>query len=398
MFFPAPEKLYRPPPLRYNIGNKYAAGPLLNKAGLKKGGNVKNIIVLCGGRSTEHEISLRSARSVINELDRKKYKVHVCYIDKGGAFNMLGLVDHVGKSEDLMQKKGPDLLESVGDFCREIAKIDRPLIFSLIHGQSGEDGEIQGFLQSLGLPYVGSRLSSSALCMDKAFANDIFRAHGISKAPYMLYRMADWEKDGKKTDRLVHEIEKEIKFPCFVKPANNGSSIGVMKADKEHLEEAILNAFRYDRRILIEYAVEGSEIEVSVLGNADPQASKAGSYSSEHEVLDYNAKYNDKKTRENIPHPMDEEKMKEAQALAIEAYKAAGCEGFARVDLFLTPDGKLYVNEINTVPGMTPSSLASKLWTKLSDMTFADYLDKIIEYAEESEQELDQLETSWEQA
>lgn len=358
---------------------------------------MKNIIVLCGGRSTEHEISLRSARSVINELDRKKYRVQVCYIDKSGAFSLPFSLDHVDKPEDLIVKIDKGRLESIAEFCLALSKIEDLLIFPIIHGQSGEDGEIQGFLQNLALPYAGSRLTSSALCMDKGFANDVFKTHGIAKAPYLVYTLDDWLKDGEKISRLSQELEKEIKFPCFVKPANNGSSIGVMKTDKEGLEYALKNAFRYDRRLVIEQAIKGAEIEISILGNGSPKASKPGSYSSEADLLDYNAKYNDKRTKENVPHPMDEEKMKEAGQLAIKAYKAASCEGFARVDLFLTPDGKLYINEINTIPGMTPSSLASKLWTELTDMTFSDYLDNIINYALESEDQLNKLETSWEQ-
>lgn len=359
---------------------------------------MQTILVLCGGRSTEHEIALRSAKSVINELDRSKYQVLVTYIDKEGRFIPIGPLERVEAPEDLIRTSKESRVSSIQSFCEFLKPYPDLLVFPMIHGQTGEDGEIQGFLQTLGLSYVGSQLTSSAICMDKGFANDVFKAHGLSKAPYLVYDRDSWEDAGRKTEALARKIEEEIHFPCFVKPCNNGSSIGVMRAEKDQLAQALENAFRYDRRIVIEEEIPGVEIEVSVLGKAHPRASQPGSYTSSHDLLDYQAKYNDKTTRENVPHPLDPAKRKEAQDLAIQAYRAASCEGFARVDLFLTPSGKLYINEINTIPGMTPSSLASKLWTQLTDMTFAQYLDTIIDYAKASDQERKQVERSWEQA
>ncbi|MDY6085772.1 MAG: D-alanine--D-alanine ligase family protein [Peptoniphilaceae bacterium] len=348
---------------------------------------MKTILVLCGGRSTEHEIALRSARSIINGLDREKYRVHVTYIDRTGGFTVLGLLDHVEAPEDLMRAPATDRLSSICEWLAAVADLlaDVPpedvLVFPVIHGQTGEDGEIQGFLQMLGLSYVGCHLTASALCMDKAFSNEIFRANGIPEADYIVYTHRDWNADGRSVEHLQARIRESFGFPCFVKPANNGSSVGVTRATEATLQKAVELALRYDRRILIEEAIVGQELEVSILGNDTVKASLPGSYTSTHEVLDYEAKYHDRSTVENVPHPLDDETTARVQEFAKRAYRVLGCEGFARVDLFLTPDGHLYMNEINTFPGMTPTSLAPKLWTELTDMTFSQYLDEIIENA-----------------
>lgn len=363
---------------------------------------MKTILVLCGGRSTEHEIALRSARSIINGLNREKYRVHVTYIDRTGGFTALGELDQVEHPEDLMRDPAPHRLASIGQWLSDIepylsgATPEEVLVFPVIHGQTGEDGEIQGFLQTLGLSYVGCRLTASALCMDKAFSNEVFRANGIPEADYIIYTARDWAMDGGSVDALTSRIHASFGFPCFVKPANNGSSVGVTRADESTLKDAVEEALRYDRRILIEEAIQGQELEVSLLGNDDIKASLPGSYTSTHEVLDYEAKYHDRTTVENVPHPLDEETTARVQAFARRAYRALGCEGFARVDLFLTPDGHLYMNEINTFPGMTPTSLAPKLWTELTDMTFSQYLDEIIEHAVQSTEAASRVQTSLE--
>ncbi|MDD7543178.1 MAG: D-alanine--D-alanine ligase [Peptoniphilaceae bacterium] len=354
---------------------------------------MKNIVVLCGGRSTEHEIALRSAKTVINELDHEKYYIHAVYIDKQGRFIPIGLMDHVEHPEDLIRTTAHDHLRSIGDFCSYISLLQgETLVFPVIHGQTGEDGEIQGFLQALHLPYVGNGVTASALCMDKGFANEVLRAAGIPEADFIVLTESEWLSGDRS---YPSRIEKELGFPCFVKPANNGSSVGVSRAEKSTLEEALKEAFRYDRRVVIEKAIVGKELEVSVLGNAEARASLPGSYTTTRTLLDYDAKYMDKTLVENVPHPLSDAKNQEIQQLALKAYHALGCEGFARVDIFMDQDERFYVNEINTFPGMTPSSLAPKLWTSLTDMTFRDYLDAIIEYAQASQTNRAQIETSW---
>lgn len=365
----------------------------------------KTIVVLCGGQSTEHEIALRSARTVINELDRSKYRIVAYFVDKAGRFLPLGEPGLVEKPEDLIVQAECSRLESIQRFLADMDQIvsqaapetalsEQLMIFPVIHGQSGEDGQIQGFLQMLGLPYVGNGLMASALCMDKGFTNQIFTAQGIAEAAYLILERHEWAASD--LTHLADRVEKALGFPCFVKPCNNGSSVGVTKADRAHLAAALEEAFRYDNKILIEEAIIGHELEVSVIGNEDARASQPGSYTSRHEVLDYEAKYWDKSLVENVPHPLSPEKLAEIQALALRAYHALGCEGLARVDIFMDRDGRFLVNEINTLPGMTPTSLAPKLWTALTDMTFSDYLDLLIDYGARSDQGRKAFKNSWE--
>lgn len=365
---------------------------------------LKKIMVVCGGRSTEHEISLRSARNVLNSLDREKYRVFGLFIDKQGRMIPLGEVVHpVERPADLIRSAEGTLLDSVGRFASWVSKLQADaaeplLIFPLIHGQTGEDGELQGFFQALGLPYVGTRLTSSALCMDKGFANQIFREAGLPKAKFYVLNRFSYDACTTEAQRarLLDEIVEVCGPRLFVKPANNGSSIGVSRAERGNLEEALALAFHYDRRVVIEEEIVGRELEVSILGNGTARASLPGSYTSHRDLLDYTAKYNDKMTVENVPHPLSEEKYDEVRKLALQAYHALCCEGYARVDIFMDAQGQFYVNEINTSPGMTPTSLASKLWTSLTDMTFPEYLDAIIAYGEESEEAARQVATSWE--
>lgn len=355
---------------------------------------MKNIIVLFGGRSTEHEISLRSARNVLNELDRSRYRIYGVYLDKQGRFLPLGeITAPLERPEDLIRTTSSSRLNSIADFCRFVAQLEQPVAFPVIHGQTGEDGEIQGFLQMLGIPYVGAGLTASALCMDKGFANHIFRDCGIPEARFVV--LTQHEYANAEPDALFSSILEQCGPSCFVKPANNGSSVGVMRATEHTLREAIENAFRYDHRIVIEQEIVGCELEVSVLGNTAAKASKPGSYTTTREMLDYTAKYNDRQTIENVPHPLSKEKTAQLQELALRAYHATGCEGLARVDIFMDEEQNFFVNEINTMPGMTPTSLAAKLWTVLTDMTFSEYLDALIAYAEESAQNRASIETTW---
>ncbi len=355
---------------------------------------IKNIVILCGGQSTEHEISLRSAVSVINGLESSSADVTVYFIDKEGRFVPLGNLDHVEKPEDLIRKSSQSKLESIGSFCRHLSSLKDPMILPVLHGQTGEDGQIQGFLQTLGLPYVGCGITSSALCMDKALMNQVFLACGLPEARFIVIKREDPENADR--DALLQRVREELGLPCFVKPANNGSSVGVNKADETNFIAALDEAFTYDHKIVIEEMISGHEVEVSVLGNEDARASKPGSYTSSHELLDYEAKYLDRAIIENIPHPMTEEQYQKCQKLALLAYHAAGCEGFARVDLFFGADGNFYVNEINTFPGMTVTSLAPKLWTALTDMTFAQYLNALMDYAEKSYARRNSIKNSWE--
>lgn len=355
---------------------------------------MKTIHVLFGGRSTEHEISLRSARNVLNQLDRDKYDVYATFISKDGVFVPLGRVTEKVEDPASLSRKG-DLsrLASIARFAESLSSDD--IVFPSLHGQASEDGEIQGFLQTLGVRYVGNGITASALCMDKAFANLLMEQAGIPEARYYILNHFDY------VNRPWEEIETEILSRVgertFVKPSSNGSSVGVSKATKENLKEAVAFAFEYDNKVLIEEAISGVELEVSVLGNEDPDASLPGSYTYQTEVLDYNAKYHDKTLVENVPHPLSKEKTEEVQKLAIETYRLFGCEGLARVDIFMDQDEHFFVNEVNTLPGMTPSSLAAKLWEATDHLSFRAYLDRLIHFAERSFESRSRIQNSWEE-
>lgn len=355
---------------------------------------MKNIIVIYGGRSTEHEVAVRSAVAVINNLDWSKYQVYAIYINKQGHFIPLGeITEEVASDKDLIRGNGKSTLESISDFCLFLNQIEKPIIFPVIHGQTGEDGEIQGFLETLDVAYIGSRLMASALCMDKGYANQVLDASGLPIAPYRVLTRKEYEEIDH--DELIKEIEESCGFPCFVKPCNNGSSVGVSRAEQDTFLEAVEEAFRYDRRIVIEKEIVGVELEVSILGNKKAKASQPGSYTAQG-LLDYDAKYNDSSTVENVPHPLEPHLLSELQDLALRTYHALSCEGLARVDIFMDKDENFFINELNTFPGMTQISLAPKLWVALTDMTFSDYLDEIIDYALESEEERQNIKTDWE--
>ena len=355
---------------------------------------MKEILVLCGGKSTEHAISLRSARNIVNELWKADYSVHICYIDESGKFAPCYKMNRpVDAPEDLRKEIPVSKLHSIAEFCNYAETLESAVVFPVIHGQSGEDGEIQGLLQSLGLPYVGNGLTASALCMDKGFANAVFVQAGLPHAKF--YVLTKFEYENTSFEILQEKLVALLGQEFFVKPANNGSSIGVSRATPDTLKTALKEAFIYDNRVVVEEEIKGVELEISVLGNEKAVASLPGSYTTVRETLDYTAKYNDAKTIENVPHSLSKEKTEELQTLALHAYHVLGCEGFARVDIFMNPQGEFFINEINTFPGMTPTSLAPKLWTALTSMTFLEYLETILRHARESQQNRKQISTVW---
>lgn len=342
-----------------------------------------DIHILCGGNSTEHDISLRSARSIINNLDKNKYNVSFTYITRDGKFVPIGAFDkEIEKEDDLRRECNTSVQESVKDFLTFVSKLNDPLVIPVIHGTTGEDGQIQGFLQTLGLKYVGSGVSASAICFDKALANDIMEVHGLPQAKYYALDKYTYQSLYNK-EKLSQEILDKLGENVYVKPSNNGSSIGVSKADRSNLIEAIEEAFKFDDKVLIEEEMIGVELEISVVGNALPKASLAGSYSTQRDLFDYTAKYLDKNLVRNLPHDLPKEASDRVRQLAIDAYLATGCHGFARVDIFMDKDFNFFINEINTFPGMTPTSLSASLWEVTNSTTYSEFLDIIINYAVE---------------
>ena len=336
-----------------------------------------NVYLLCGGPSSEHDISLRSALNISKNLSKEKYNTKIVYIDKNGVFSKS--FDYIDSSDEfsLVKETISNKAKSIANFLSEIKDYnpDNTIIIPAIHGTYGEDGTIQGFLDCIGYPYLGNGLLSSAICMDKVTTNDIFEKNKISQAKYLYTYKDDFNDD------FVNKCIDEIGLPLIVKPSANGSSVGVSKVeDKEQLKNAVKEAFEFDKKVLVEELIDGQEIEIAIIGDGNSlDALMPAAYITNHRFLDYDAKYFDKETIEEIPFNMEKVYQKEAMEFAKECYKAAGCSGFARVDIFYTNEHKFFVNEINTFPGFTPSSFFARLAMLMYNKSFGYVLDKLIE-------------------
>lgn len=366
--------------------------------------------VIFGGRSGEHEVSLRSARSVIEAIDKSKYDVVPIAITKEG--NWLGSAD----AAKLLPRETQRLVPSnthgstdgdvaiLGDPSRAgLMRLDAEdqarerldVVFPVLHGTYGEDGTIQGLLEMAAMPFVGCGTLASACGMDKVTMKALFKDAGLPICEYTWFLRSAWESDPNKVQRRVG---RALGFPCFVKPANLGSSVGISKAtDKASFAKAAELAARYDRKIIAEELVEGREIECAVMGNDEPQASLPGEYVIHEEsarFLDYTEKYSSTGNVEFVvPAQISKAATKKIQAMAVKAYKAIDASGLARVDFFLKPDGEVLVNEINTLPGLTDVSGFPKMW-EASGVSFAQVIDRLIEFAIERHRERSRNETS----
>lgn len=335
-----------------------------------------NVYILCGGPSSEHDIALRSALNISNNLNENKYNIKLVYIDKKGAFSEPFEKIETNDEFDLVKDIKESKTKSISNFLDIISKEDltNTIILPVVHGTYGEDGTIQAFLDVAGISYIGNGLLSSAICMDKVTSNDIFEKNKLRQAKYLYTN-----KEGL-DDNFLDKCIEEIGLPLIVKPSANGSSVGVNKVTtRKELKDSALEALKYDKKVLVEELIEGQEIEFAVVGDMNPDVSEPGAYISDHTFLDYDAKYFSKSTKESLPYKLDEEKLKEAQEFVKKCYVACGCEGFARVDIFYTNDGNFYVNEINTFPGFTPSSFFARLCELMYDKSFSELLDILIE-------------------
>lgn len=347
--------------------------------------------VIFGGRSGEHEVSLMSARSVLNAIDREKYEVVPIGITREGRWLLTG--DPIKALEAGVTAGGGVPVALVGDPTRrDLVRVEEPqqgankrdipqidVVFPVLHGTFGEDGTIQGLFELANLPYVGAGVLGSAVGMDKAVAKALFEQRGLPIAAYHLVVRREWELE---PQPIIDRLEERFGYPCFVKPANLGSSVGVSKArNREELVRALNLAARYDRRILVEEAVNAREIECSVLGNDDPIASIAGEIVPSREFYDYEAKYIDGDSVLIIPADISPEAAAEVRHLAVEAFTALDCAGMARVDFFLDRDtGRIYVNEVNTIPGFTKISMYPKLW-EATGISYPELIDRLITLA-----------------
>jgi D-alanine-D-alanine ligase len=365
--------------------------------------------LLFGGRSSEHEVSLMSARSVLEALDPARYEVVQIGITKEGRWLVAGdavtrLVERAGAGgalEGEVEDTAPVAL--LGDPSRggrllpvsgrpgppvlDPPVLDRPLdvVFSLVHGRTGEDGALQGLFELAGVPYVGAGILGSALGMDKTVAKRLWLAAGLPVGEHLVTTARRWRED---PTAVQGEVAGQLGFPCFVKPANSGSSIGVHKVHAlEELAPALEDAARYDVKLLVESAIEGRELECGVLGNDEPEASVVGEVVPGHEFYDYEDKYFDDVVRLVIPAELPAETAAEVRAVAVRAFRAVEAAGMARVDFFLErSSGRVLLNEINTIPGFTRMSMYPRLW-EASGVPFPRLCDRLVELALERARE-----------
>ena len=324
------------------------------------------IAVIYGGMSTEHDVSVVSAKNVIDNLNIGKYEIHKIEIAKNGEWLSGG--------------------KRIKNIVEELQKVD--VVFPVLHGLYGEDGTIQGMLEILGIPYVGCKVLASSVCMDKVYTKYILKNAQITQAKFVYiknentYVDDDLEEIELQNDEIIDVVEKKLGFPVFVKPSNSGSSVGVTKANNgAELIKALQTASQYDKKVLIEEAIVGKEVECAVLGNDKVLASTVGEILSAEDFYTYDAKYNNSESKTVIPASIPEETIEEIKRLAVKAFKAVDGSGLARVDFFVEKDtNKVYLNEINTMPGFTSISMYPKLWEH-EGLEYSELLDQLVKLA-----------------
>jgi D-alanine-D-alanine ligase len=364
--------------------------------------------VIFGGRSGEHEVSLASAQSVMDAIDKEKYEVVPIGITKEGQWIASGDPMKALKAGDAEASRPAALLGDpshrglmrLQDTERAIeathlAELD--VVFPVMHGPYGEDGTVQGLLELAGIPYVGAGVIGSALGLDKAAFKDVMLAHGFPIVDHVLLKRKVWDAD---PEGVMDRIEKALDYPVFTKPANLGSSVGISKcSDRAGLAAGLAEAAKYDRKLIVERGVPAArEIEVSVLGNDDPIASLPGEVIPSREFYSYESKYFDEGDDASellIPAPLSPEMTERVREVAVEVYRAIDCAGMARVDFLLSGEtGELYVNEVNTIPGFTSISMYPKLW-EATGISYPELIDRLIELAIERYEDKERSETSY---
>ncbi|MYB35678.1 MAG: D-alanine--D-alanine ligase [Gammaproteobacteria bacterium] len=351
-----------------------------------------NLAILFGGRSCEHEVSVISARSILNAINPDRYHAWVIGIDKQGHWHLGRSLDEIADKTVFKSGERPKHEDQVTLDLHQHANLralDQGLkaphidvIFPVLHGTFGEDGTIQGLFEVAGIPYVGCGVSASAIAMDKAHSKKLFAAAGIPQTPYRIYEYF-WFKDNPWD--IVPKIE-ELGYPVFVKPANLGSSVGISKVhDNDRLVSALEHAFHFDNKVVVEKSVENChEVECAVLGNHDIETSILGEIIPGAEFYNYETKYLDNQTEYAVPAPLDSSTTIRVQQLAVEAFRTIGGKGLARIDFFVDREsGNVMLNEVNTMPGFTPISMYPRLWAE-SGLAYAELIDRLIELALEN--------------
>jgi len=325
----------------------------------------QRVAIICGGRSSEHEISCTSAGGVLSAIDRNLYEPVLIGISKSGKWFLLAQ-DHSlsihGTTLPTVPEMGTPVTLSVNGFSAEGKNLEIDIAFPVLHGPYGEDGTIQGLLEITDIPYVGSGVLASAVAMDKSFAKPIFASHGIKVAAGFVARASEWKKD----KAAIQKAADQLGYPVFVKPARGGSSRGTTKVKSAaEFGAALDEAHRFDPKALVEQAINGNEIECAVLEiEGQAKASLVGQIKidTKYEFYDFEAKYLDGATTIELPAPIDQKIADEIRTKAVEAFISLGCSGLARVDFFLTPSNEIIINELNTMPGFTATSVFPKMW------------------------------------
>ncbi|HEX2931875.1 MAG TPA: D-alanine--D-alanine ligase [Candidatus Binatia bacterium] len=356
------------------------------------------VALLFGGKSAEHEISLISARNIVESMDKKKYDIVAIGIDKQGRWHLdqgarllrgqeQSKVEFRDKENIAAVLPGKNATPMVRGTGSRLGAID--VVFPVLHGPFGEDGTVQGLLKLANVPFVGASVLGSAVGMDKDVMKRLLRDARIPIAKFLVFERADARSIS------FARVKKTLGMPVFVKPANLGSSVGISKVTRtDQFRRAIQEAFRYDNKIIIEESIRGREIECSVLGNEKPIASLPGEIIVQREFYSYEAKYvDDQGARLEIPARLPRTTIKKIRQLALQSYRALCCEGMARVDFFLRPNGQVLVNEINTIPGFTKISMYPKMW-EASGLSYSRLIDRLIDLALERARRENRLKTA----
>ena len=350
-----------------------------------------SVCILFGGMSPEHQVSLRSAESVLNNIDKEKYNIFPVGITKEGDWILFGGKDYAmlpagtwmdhpdNRRAAISPIRGQGLLCFEGD-CVVRERID--VVFPVLHGENGEDGAMQGLLKLAGIPYVGPHVAASAVAMDKTLTKLVVDHAGVTQAAWYLVRRGDLSSHA---ENILDRLEERFSYPMFVKPAGTGSSVGVSKAaDRDALLKALENAAAFDEKVLVEEFIHGREVEVAVMGNANPVASICGEIDSGADFYDYDAKYVTDTSTAYIPARISEDVAETVREAAVKVYSAIGCQGLSRVDFFVTyEDNRVVFNEINTLPGFTSISMYPKLFAA-SGIPYTQLIDELLLLAQEA--------------
>ncbi len=341
--------------------------------------------IIFGGVSSEHDISCISAKGIISNLDFNKYNVVLLGITKQGKWYIFNDDINLLPEDKWLTSKSlipafisPDAdIHGIVTSRGEIIRLDA--VFPVLHGKNGEDGTIQGLFQLAQIPFVGCDATSSGVCMDKAVTNAVADAFGIEQAKWCAINQYEYTENG---DAMLDDAIEKLGFPIFVKPANAGSSVGISKAhNKDELVKAMEIALKEDKKAVLEEFIDGFEVECAVMGNNRPVAAEVGQIIAAAEFYDFDAKYNNPQSELHIPAEIPEEKRNQVREYAIKAYKALSCEGMARVDFFVTrDDGRVLLNEVNTIPGQTPISMYPKLFEAIG-VPYSELIDRLISLA-----------------